>query len=46
VVLETNTRLRAAVALYEKAGFRVLRRVCIPPRCDTVYGMRLKARKG
>ena len=41
VVLETNTRLRTAIALYERAGFRVLRRARIPPRCDTVYAMRL-----
>jgi putative acetyltransferase len=45
VVLETNTRLRAAIALYERAGFRVLRRARIPPRCDMVYAMRLAAQR-
>lgn len=40
-VLETNSCLTAAIALYEKAGFRLLARKRIPPRCDAVYGMRL-----
>ena len=37
VMLETNTRFRVAAALYAKAGFRLRRRVRIPPRCDAVY---------
>lgn len=41
VELETNSRLKEALALYQKAGFRLLRRACIPPRCDAVYRLDL-----
>ena len=41
VMLETNTRLRAAAGLYAQAGFRLRTRTRIPPRCDAVYDMDL-----
>lgn len=44
VMLETNSRLPEAVGLYVKAGFRLHRRVRIPPRCDEVYRLRLAGR--
>ena len=42
VMLETNTRFRAAAGLYGKAGFRLRARTRIPPRCDAVYDMALR----
>lgn len=44
VILETNARLREALALYGKAGFRLLERKRIPPRCDAVYVLHLGGR--
>jgi putative acetyltransferase len=41
VVLETHTRLKAAAALYGRAGFRLARRTVIPPRCNAVYVLEL-----
>jgi putative acetyltransferase len=45
VILETHSRLTAAIALYEKAGFRLARRDRIPPRCDAVYALALPRRR-
>lgn len=41
VMLETHSSLDEAIGLYRRAGFRRLRRIRVPPRCDELYGMAL-----
>lgn len=44
VMLETHSSLDEAIGLYRRAGFRLRRKIRVPPRCDEEYELVLVPR--